>query len=65
MPHVGPVSEGRNFFCPHCGALYAETRLRQDKSDNNIASERARYLFRHATITCANLVYNQKLYLMI
>src|SRR5438270_8472520 len=20
MPHVGPVSEGRTFFCPHCGA---------------------------------------------
>ena len=22
MPHVGPVLEGRTFFCPHCGALY-------------------------------------------
>jgi hypothetical protein len=23
MPHVGPVSEGRTYFCPRCGALYA------------------------------------------
>jgi hypothetical protein len=23
MPHVGPVLEGRTFFCPHCGALYS------------------------------------------
>ena len=25
MPHVGPVLEGRTFFCPHCGALYSAT----------------------------------------
>jgi predicted Zn finger-like uncharacterized protein len=25
MPHVGPVLEGRTFFCPHCGALYSVT----------------------------------------
>ncbi len=25
MPHVGPVLEGRAFFCPHCGALYSAT----------------------------------------
>jgi len=25
MPHIGPVLEGRTFFCPHCGALYSET----------------------------------------
>jgi hypothetical protein len=23
MPHIGPVLEGRTFFCPHCGALYS------------------------------------------
>jgi transcription elongation factor Elf1 len=25
MPHVGPILEGRAFFCPHCGALYSAT----------------------------------------
>jgi hypothetical protein len=25
MPHVGPVLEGRTFFCPHCGAFYSAT----------------------------------------
>jgi uncharacterized protein (DUF983 family) len=23
MPLTGPVSEGRKFFCPSCGALYS------------------------------------------
>ena len=23
MPHIGPVLEGRTFFCPHSGALYS------------------------------------------
>jgi hypothetical protein len=25
MPHIGPVLEGRTFFCPHCGAFYSAT----------------------------------------
>ena len=25
MPLVGPIPEGRAFFCPHCGALYSVT----------------------------------------
>ena len=28
MPHVGPVLEGRTFFCPHCGALCIRRHLR-------------------------------------
>jgi len=38
MPHVGPVLEGRTFFCPHCGALYSVTRSQlAAKSENNTA----------------------------
>ena len=37
MPHVGPVSEGRTFFCPHCGALYSVTRLQLAQSESNTA----------------------------
>jgi transcription elongation factor Elf1 len=36
MPLVGPVPEGRNFFCPHCGALYSVTQQKPSKSDSNI-----------------------------
>jgi transcription elongation factor Elf1 len=25
MPLTGPVSQGKKFFCPACGALYAVT----------------------------------------
>jgi hypothetical protein len=25
MPLTGPVSEGKKFFCPSCGALYSVT----------------------------------------
>ena len=25
MPLVGPIPEGKSFFCPHCGALYSVT----------------------------------------
>jgi transcription elongation factor Elf1 len=32
MPHVGPALEGRPFFCPRCGALYAVTHSRRWKS---------------------------------
>ena len=28
MPLTGAVPEGRTFFCPHCGALYAVTHTR-------------------------------------
>jgi transcription elongation factor Elf1 len=32
MPLTGPIPEGRSFFCPRCGALYAVTHSRQWKS---------------------------------
>ena len=32
MPLIGPVPEGRTFFCPHCGALYSVTDSRLHKS---------------------------------
>jgi hypothetical protein len=37
MPHVGPVLEGRTFFCPHCGALYSVTHFQLSKSESNTA----------------------------
>jgi transcription elongation factor Elf1 len=37
MPHVGPVLEGRTFFCPHCGALYSETPSLVPKSEGDAA----------------------------
>ena len=37
MPHVGPVLEGRTFFCPHCGALYSVKHSRPSEADNNTA----------------------------
>jgi transcription elongation factor Elf1 len=37
MPHVGPVLEGRTFFCPHCGALYSETPSLVPKSEDDAA----------------------------
>ena len=37
MPLTGKISPGENFFCPHCGALYAVTHSRVSKSDSNIA----------------------------
>jgi predicted Zn finger-like uncharacterized protein len=37
MPHVGPGSEGRTFFCPHCGALYSVTLSQLSKSESNTA----------------------------
>ena len=33
MPLMGPIPEGRSFFCPHCGALYSVTESRSPKSD--------------------------------
>src|SRR5215469_4146671 len=38
MPHVGPVLEGRTFFCPHCGALYSATPSLVPKSEGNPAT---------------------------
>ena len=37
MPLTGAIPEGRSFFCPHCGALYALTYSRLSTSDSNIA----------------------------
>jgi hypothetical protein len=34
MPLTGPISEGRSFFCPHCGALYALTQTPLPKKDD-------------------------------
>ena len=34
MPHIGPVLEGRSFFCPHCGALYSATPSLVPKSED-------------------------------
>jgi hypothetical protein len=34
MPLMGPMPEGRSFFCPHCGALYSVTDSRSPKSEN-------------------------------
>ena len=35
MPLTGPVPEGRSFFCPQCGALYAVTRLRSARRESS------------------------------
>ncbi len=37
MPLTGAVPEGRSFFCPHCGALYAVTHTRLPSPDSNVA----------------------------
>jgi hypothetical protein len=37
MPHIGPVLEGRAFFCPHCGALYSATPSLVPKSEGDAA----------------------------
>jgi predicted Zn finger-like uncharacterized protein len=37
MPLTGPPSEGRTFFCPHCGALYSVTHSQLPKRESNIA----------------------------
>jgi len=38
MPHVGPVLEGRTFFCPHCGALYSATPSLGPNSEGGAAT---------------------------
>jgi hypothetical protein len=37
MPLVSPITEGKKFFCPRCGALYSVTHVRVPKRDSNIA----------------------------
>jgi predicted Zn finger-like uncharacterized protein len=37
MPLTGAIPEGRSFFCPDCGALYAVTYSRLANSDSNVA----------------------------
>ncbi len=37
MPHVGPVLEGRTFFCPHCGAFYSATPSIAPRSEGDAA----------------------------
>lgn len=36
MPLTGPVSEGRKFFCPGCGALYSVTYRQTGKKDATV-----------------------------
>ncbi len=37
MPLAGPISQGKKFFCPKCGALYSVTRTQAAKKETNIA----------------------------
>ena len=37
MPLSGPVSEGKKFFCPACGALYAVTYRQGAQKESNVA----------------------------
>ena len=37
MPLTGPVSEGRKFFCPSCGALYSITYKQGAQKESNVA----------------------------
>jgi len=34
MPLMGPIPEGKTFFCPHCGALYSVTASRVPKESD-------------------------------
>jgi predicted Zn finger-like uncharacterized protein len=34
MPLTGAITEGRSFFCPHCGALYTVTYSRLSNNSN-------------------------------
>jgi hypothetical protein len=56
MPHVGPVSEGRTFFCPHCGAFYSMTRAQLAGSDSLPRANRIRF----ATGTARGIDYNSE-----
>lgn len=37
MPLTGVISEGRSFFCPHCGALYSVRHSQLPKRESNAA----------------------------
>jgi len=37
MPLTGTIPQGRSFFCPHCGALYAVTYSQLSKRESNSA----------------------------
>ena len=37
MPLIGPIPEGKRFFCPQCGALYSVTYSRLPRSGGDIA----------------------------
>ncbi len=37
MPLTGPVSEGKKFFCPACGALYSISYRQDAKKEPTIA----------------------------
>lgn len=37
MPLTGPVSEGKKFFCPTCGALYSVTYRQGARKETTIA----------------------------
>jgi predicted Zn finger-like uncharacterized protein len=37
MPLTGTIPEGKSFFCPHCGALYAVTVSQLPKRESNSA----------------------------
>jgi transcription elongation factor Elf1 len=37
MPLTGPVSQGKKFFCPACGALYDVTYKRGEKKETTTA----------------------------
>ena len=34
MPLMGPIPEGRTFFCSHCGALYSVTDSRSPNTSD-------------------------------
>ena len=36
MPLLGPIPEGKSFFCPHCGALYSVTDSRLPKDSGMV-----------------------------
>jgi hypothetical protein len=42
MPLTGPVSEGKKFFCPSCGALYSITYKPSAKKEGDKESNVAK-----------------------
>jgi hypothetical protein len=39
MPLTGPIPEGRSFFCPRCGALYAVTYSRHSPNSDSSSAK--------------------------